>query len=135
MSRNVEDDKIPYQVKKLMRLEAKRGFGETVASCERYQYFRNSYCTFFENELFESEEWHWGLTLKEKMNKFPDAAWNALKSWGSYHGINFVTDYGDDKETFLNFFRNRLNILAIKTNKWLYEDSLYGSLLAMLDNL
>ena len=77
-SRIAENKNVPRRVRKLMKQEQ----------------LREKFCTVLDEDLAMLGKQYLGLTLKEKMNAYPQEAWNALKQWALMQNIAFA-----EKET------------------------------------
>ena len=133
MDRRVENGRVPNQVRKLMRREAARGFDRVESAEEKRLRLRESYCMIFEDELEILSKQHWGCTLKDKMRKFPNDAWEAFKCWTATNGIELESVLNDDKAKLLEGFVNRVSRREMVEGQKRYEHSLYGCLMELID--
>lgn len=77
-------DNVPKKVLKLMQKEEKR------RQQEKKRELREQYCSMFEELLEDLGKKHWGITLEEKMAKYPKEAWETLKRWASRNEVKLV---------------------------------------------
>ena len=136
------DDKVPAKDKELMAQEEARGFGmDCNQHADKWSHLRASYCTMLEQHLDEKGiRSHWGKTLKQKMKKYSVEAMQVLEEWARFHGLDFtVADVTEQDEEELS--KNFDKYLAEETENLvlagerLYDDSPYGILLRVLDDV
>ena len=96
-------ENVPKQVLRLMQKEEKQRQKE-----KRLQ-LREQYCSMFEELLETLGKKHWGITLEEKMEKYPKEAWETLKRWASRNNVKLVYMY-----TPYRTFDNMLELMKIK---------------------